>query len=142
MADMFTKSKRSEIMSKIRSKDTSPEYQVRKLLFSNGFRYRLHCKDLPGKPDIVISKLKVVLFVNGCFWHQHQGCKLKKLPKSNVDYWREKLARNVQRQKEEITELRKLGWDTGIVWECETRDKAKLNERLSEIMKPIDFKRN
>ena len=114
-------SHRSWNMSQIRSKDTKPEIFFRKLLWSNGFRYRLHSNVLPGKPDIVLKKFKTSLFINGCFWHQHPGCKRSTMPKSNIKYWRQKLNRNVERQKLVLAKLEKLGWRVVTVWECQVK---------------------
>ena len=118
MTDTVTKKKRSEIMSKIRSKDTRPEMIVRKLLHAAGYRYRLHSKDLPGKPDLVLPKYRTVIFVHGCFWHQHKGCSFAATPKSNVGYWSEKLASNRLRDAESTAILLKSGWRVLVVWEC------------------------
>lgn len=128
--DTFTKEKRSLCMSHIRSKDTSPEIKVRKVLYNLGFRYRLHVDYLPGKPDIVLNKIKTVIFVNGCFWHQHKGCKRSTLPKTNKKYWEKKLKKNVERQKENIRLLNKLGWKVFLIWECETKDIKFLESKI------------
>jgi DNA mismatch endonuclease, patch repair protein len=119
---MFTPKKRSSIMAKITSKNTSPEIAVRKALSNHNFKYRLHVKALPGNPDMANKKQKTAVFVNGCFWHQHIGCKRSSIPKSNQDYWVPKLKRNVEKQKIDIKLLNKLGWKTIIVWECETKN--------------------
>jgi len=121
-------------MSLIRSRDTLPEKIVRKVLTNLGVRYRLHSKQLPGKPDIVIKKDKLAIFINGCFWHQHKGCKRKTMPKGNRNYWKPKLERNVAKQKADIKALRKDNWKVGIVWECETRDGDKLKKKLQKIL--------
>lgn len=123
MTDKLTPSARSRNMGKIRSKNTSPELAVRKLVFSLGYRYRLHRKGLPGKPDLVFPGRKKVIFVHGCFWHQHQnpGCKIARTPKSNKDYWLPKLQRNTERDVRHQHELNELGWDVLVLWECETR---------------------
>jgi DNA mismatch endonuclease (patch repair protein) len=134
MADHLTKKKRSWNMSRIRSRDTAPEKVVRKTLTELGARYRLHAKQLPGKPDIVIKKNKTAIFINGCFWHQHKGCKRKTMPKGNRNYWKPKLERNVKKQKADIKTLRKDDWKVGIVWECETRDEDKLKNKLQKIL--------
>lgn len=120
MADKISKETRSRNMSHIKSKNTQPEMLVRKYLFSRGLRYRVNDKRLPGKPDLVFPKYKTVIFVNGCFWHQHD-CKFGSTPKSNTDYWLPKLERNVSRDKKSYTELEKLGWKIIIVWECELK---------------------
>jgi len=128
--DTFSKEQRSNCMSRIRSKNTVPEMSVRKALTGLGIRYRLHKSELPAKPDIVISKNKTVILVNGCFWHQHKGCKRKSMPKSNKDYWRRKLERNVSKQKNDIRALKKLGWRVVVIWECQTKDVDWLKKRL------------
>lgn len=112
-------------MSRINSKNTKPEEQVRKFLFAHGFRYRKNDKRYPGHPDIVLPKYKTVIFVNGCFWHMH-NCKEFVLPKSNLDYWIPKLERNKQRDKENIDKLQALGWNVIVVWECEIKDEDRL----------------
>jgi DNA mismatch endonuclease (patch repair protein) len=134
MTDHLTKKERSWNMSLIRSRDTLPEKIVRKVLTNLGVRYRLHSKQLPGKPDIVIKKDKLAIFINGCFWHQHKGCKRKTMPKGNRNYWKPKLERNVAKQKADIKALRKDNWKVGIVWECETRDGDKLKKKLQKIL--------
>src|SRR3990170_4807107 len=137
MADVFTQKKRSEIMSRISSKHTSPEIAVRKALYSLGFRYRLHDKKLPGKPDIVIKQAKTAIFVNGCFWHQHKGCRRQSVPKSNLKYWKRKLRTNIEKQKEDIRKLKKLGWKIFIVWECEAKREAGLVKKVNKIYEKI-----
>lgn len=122
-------------MTKITSKDTQPEKIVRQILSKEGWRYRLHSAKLPGKPDIVISKIKTIIFINGCFWHQHKGCKKQAMPKSNLGYWKKKLKRNVEKQKGDIKKLRKAGWKVIIVWECEVKDKKKLSNKLKAKLK-------
>lgn len=121
-------------MSRIRSKNTGPEKAVRKILSELGFRYRLHAKQLPGKPDIMIKKSKTAIFINGCFWHQHKDCKRKTMPKSNRSYWKPKLERNVAKQKTDIKALQKDDWKVGIVWECETGDEDTLKKKLQKIL--------
>ena len=121
-------------MSRIRSRDTKPEIEVRKALSSLGLRYRLYKKDLPGKPDIVVPKKKVAVFVNGCFWHQHEGCKRKSLPKSNKEYWEGKLKENVARQKRDIRLLEESGWKVCLIWECETKDVDLIEKKLREVL--------
>jgi DNA mismatch endonuclease (patch repair protein) len=119
MADSLTKEKRSWNMSRIRSKDTSPEKKVRSLLHKMGYRFRLHRKDLPGKPDIVLPKYKTVIEVRGCYWHRHKGCKNATTPKTNTAFWKKKFADNVKRDKENQKKLEELGWKVIILWECE-----------------------
>ena len=108
-------------MSKIRSKNTKPELFIRKFLFHRGFRFRIHSKVLPGKPDIVLKKHKTVIFINGCFWHMHGGCKYSLIPSSNKEYWIPKLLKNVQKDKAAISELKKMKWRVIVIWECELR---------------------
>lgn len=117
-------------MSRIRSKDTSPELEVRKALTDLGVRYRLHKKLLAGTPDIVIAKLKTAVFVNGCFWHQHNDCKRSTLPKTNKNYWHAKLERNIHRQKDVLMQLQSTGWKVIIIWECETKNDKAVQEHL------------
>ena len=117
--DNVSKEKRSEIMSKIRSKNTTPEIKVRKLLHSMGYRFRLHRKDLPGKPDIVLPKYKTVIFVHGCFWHGHEGCRYAVIPKSNTHYWKNKINNNISRDNNNLILLSELKWKVLIIWECE-----------------------
>ena len=119
MADVFSKSKRSEIMSRIRGKDTGPEMVIRKALFANGFRYRLHVKNLPGKPDIVLPKYNAVVIVDGCFWHGHKNCKFFRMPKSRISFWRKKIDANRARDVKNRRKLRRLGWNVIQVWECQ-----------------------
>lgn len=123
-------------MGKIRSKNTSPELVVRKLVFSLGYRYRLHRKDLPGKPDLVFPGRKKVIFVHGCFWHQHQnpGCKIARTPKSNKDYWLPKLKRNAERDVRHQRELIELGWDVLVLWECETQKPDVMAEKIESFL--------
>ena len=123
MADVHSSEIRSYNMSRIHGKNTKPEEKVRKYLFSQGYRYRKNDKKLPGTPDIVLTKYRTVIFVNGCFWHKH-NCKYFVWPKSNVDFWNKKINANVERDKKQYRELEKLGWNVIIVWECELkRDK-------------------
>ena len=116
--DKFTAQKRSSIMSSVRSKNTKPEMYVRSTLHNNGLRFRLHRKDLPGSPDIVLTKFKTVIFVNGCFWHGH-NCPKGRRPASNLDFWNEKLDQNLRRDEENYTSLREMGWRVVVIWECE-----------------------
>jgi len=115
MADTFTKEKRSEIMSSVRSTNTKPEIAIRRWLHNKGYRFRLHKKDLPGKPDIVLNKLKTVINVHGCFWHRHNGCKHTTTPKTNIEYWQNKFERNIQRDKLNNKKLESNGWKVGSV---------------------------
>ncbi len=130
--DTVSKEVRSRNMSAIRSKNTNPETVVRSLLFALGYRYRLHKKDLPGKPDIILKKHNTVIFVHGCFWHQHKECKRANIPKSNKKYWIPKLERNVERDKINKRELNRLGWNVITIWECETKDSGKITAELKK----------
>jgi DNA mismatch endonuclease (patch repair protein) len=133
--DMFSRAKRSEVMSRIRSKHTAPEVIVRKIVHRMGFRYRLHVRHLPGKPDLVFRRMKKIIEVRGCFWHQHVGCVDSHLPKSRTDYWTPKLNRNVERDKTNNKELKKLGWQVLIVWDCELREARTVTRRLLKFLK-------
>jgi DNA mismatch endonuclease (patch repair protein) len=134
-ADVHSKEARSYNMSKIMGKDTQPELKVRKLLWNKGYRYRLHQKDLPGKPDIVFRGKKKVIFVNGCFWHKH-NCDKFQWPKSNNEFWKNKIEANVKRDRENLEDLHKLGWETLTIWECEINKmpKEELLNRLSKFL--------
>ena len=132
MSDIFSQTKRSDIMSKISSKDTKPEILVRKFLFSKGFRYRINVKTLPGKPDIVLPKYKTIIFVNGCFWHGH-NCKKGKLPSSNTDFWKEKISNNKSRDAKNSDV--KLGWKVIIIWQCEI---SKIDNRTKILNKLLE----
>lgn len=122
-------------MSKIRSKNTVPEMIVRKYLHRKGFRYRLHDKKLPGKPDVVLPKYRTAIFVQGCFWHAHEGCKYYRLPKSNTDYWFKKIEGNISRDRLNQHALKKMGWNVIIVWECELKRSAE--DRCSDLIEQI-----
>ena len=136
MPDKFSKSKRSEIMAKIRSKNTKPEIAVRRIIYGLGYRYRLHRKDLPGTPDIVISKYKLAINVNGCFWHECPHCKRPR-PRSNPKYWDRKLSRNINRDQANRIKLERMGWYVATVWGCETRNLPELTEKLSELLRHV-----
>lgn len=124
-------------MAAIKGKDTKPEMIVRKYLFSRGLRFRVQVRKLPGTPDIVLPKYKTVIFVNGCFWHGHEGCKYFRLPKSNVEFWKEKIERNIERDKESMQALFDLGWKVVRVWECELRNKTNREDTLNKIYNSI-----
>lgn len=138
MSDTFSPSKRREIMARITGKNTIPEIAVRKILYGLGYRYRLHVRNLPGKPDIVIRKLKTIFLINGCFWHQHPGCKRRSVPKSNLEYWNNKLKANIRKQKQDINKLKKLGWNIHIIWECETKKYQNLLNKIKGINEKIN----
>ncbi len=133
MVDHISEERRSWNMSRIRSKNTNPEIAVRKMLHQRGIRYRLHAKDLPGIPDLSNKSKKFAVFVNGCFWHQHEGCKRANIPKSNKDYWIPKLDKNVEKQRKNLALLNKMGFKTYVVWECELND-IENNKALMEIV--------
>jgi len=124
---------RSEMMAAVRSKNTRPEMLVRRLVHGSGYRYRLHRSDLPGKPDLVLPSRRKVIFVHGCFWHQH-GCALSHMPKTNVSYWAPKLQRNQARDREHLKALRAAGWKCLVLWECELNKPAPLLRRLSKFL--------
>lgn len=132
--DVFSRSKRSEIMSRVKGKDTRPEKIVRTLLHAMGFRFRLHRRDLPGCPDIVLPRHNRIILVHGCFWHGHTRCRKKKLPQTNADFWRDKISANVKRDRTAARELRSLGWSLLVIWECETRDYERLKSRLTKFL--------
>lgn len=136
MADVHTKAARSYNMSRIRSKNTRPEMIVRKALFANGFRFRLHDKRLPGKPDIVLKKYNTVIFVHGCFWHGHKNCKYYVVPKTRTEWWLNKITGNQENDKVKRNKLEKEGWGIVEVFECELK-KEKLNKTLSKIIEKI-----
>jgi DNA mismatch endonuclease (patch repair protein) len=119
MVDFLTPAQRSERMSRIRGRDSQPELALRRVLHRLGLRYRLHAKDLPGKPDLVFPRYKAAVFVHGCFWHRHEGCKIATTPKSNTSFWLEKFEKNVTRDSRVAAQLSALGWQVFVVWECE-----------------------
>lgn len=137
MTDKLTAEQRHLCMSHIRSKDTKPEMIVRKYLFAQGFRYRLHEKRLPGKPDIVMKKYHTVIFVNGCFWHGHEDCRYATMPKTRTDFWTSKIEHNRKRDKEDNAALKELGWNVLTVWECQLKTKVR-EQTLNEIRHWID----
>lgn len=133
MVDSISKKHRSWNMGRIKSKDTSPEKIVRSLLHKMGYRFRLHRKNLPGKPDIVLTKYKAVIEVRGCFWHRHKNCKETTTPKSNTEFWLEKFRKNVERDKKNKLKLKELGWKVIVIWECETKNKQEIVDMLKRI---------
>ncbi|MEW2913212.1 DNA mismatch endonuclease Vsr [Leisingera sp. JC11] len=133
MADKLTPERRSANMAKIRAKNTKPEMLVRRMVHGMGYRYRLHRKDLPGKPDLVFGPRRKVIFVHGCFWHLHD-CRDGRIPASRRDYWEPKLQRNAERDAEQLAALQAAGWQVLTVWECETKDLGALQSRLAEFL--------
>lgn len=136
MADVHSPKVRSYNMSQIRGKDTKPEEIVRKYIFAQGFRYRKNDPRLPGKPDIVLSKYRTVIFVNGCFWHKHEGCKYFVWPKNNAAFWREKILSNVERDQRNYEKLNQMRWNVIVVWECELKKELR-PETLNKIIQDI-----
>lgn len=136
MTDTLNEQQRHYNMSRIRSKDTKPEEIVRKYLFSKGLRFRKNDRRYPGHPDVVLPKYKTVVFVNGCFWHRHEGCRYASIPATNREYWNQKFERNVERDAREQKELRELGWRVIVVWECELK-KAVREETLERLYHEI-----
>ncbi len=132
--DIWTKRKRSDVMSKIRSKNTKPELKLRSELHKKGYRFRIHLSSFPGKPDIVLPKYKAVIFVHGCFWHQHKNCIDGRIPKTRTKYWEEKLNKNVCRDIKHKRILRKMGWNVITVWECE------IEKKIGTVLNKIESK--
>ena len=145
MADRLNTQQRHHCMSRIRGKNTKPEILVRKGLHARGFRFRLHNKKLPGSPDIVLPKYGVAIMVNGCFWHGHKGCRYATKPKTNIEFWETKIARNQHRDEVSAAHLEALGWTVITIWECELRTSSQLDDRLNtlteEIMRAYETKR-
>lgn len=136
--DRLTKERRSWLMSRVAGKNTTPELRVRRAAHALGLRFRLHRKDLPGKPDLVFPKFRLAVFVHGCFWHRHSGCRKATLPKSRADFWSAKFTSNQQRDERVMTDLENAGWRVDVIWECETKDSDTLAKVISErIMKVI-----
>jgi DNA mismatch endonuclease (patch repair protein) len=136
MSDIKCKEQRSYNMSRIRSKNTAPDFVVRKYLFSKGYRYRLYSNGIIGKPDIVLRKYNTVIFINGCFWHQHERCKNANLPKSNTAFWSMKFQTNTSRDKRNKEQLQSEGWNVIVIWECQLTKKNKYNtlDRLNQVL--------
>ena len=132
---------RSRNMAAIRGKDTAPELAVRRILHAMGLRFRLHRRDLPGRPDIVLPKHRTVVFVHGCFWHRHEDCRYTTTPKTRQEFWQTKFAANVERDRRNRTDLLQLGWRVIVVWECELRQPSDLKERLSGLFPQLDQNR-
>ena len=140
MADIKSQEARRYNMSQIKSKGTKPEEIVRKYLFSHGFRYRKNDKRYPGKPDIVLPKYRTVIFINGCFWHHHENCKIASQPKENAEFWQKKFDANIARDKKNEALLRADGWNVIIVWECEISNKKKFSQRMDRLTQEITSK--
>lgn len=132
MADIMSPEQRSERMSRIRGRNTRPELALRRLLHAAGFRYRLH-QNLPGHPDLVLPKYRAIIFVHGCFWHRHAGCRVASTPKSNVNFWMDKFARNVERDAAVESTLRQSGWRVLVVWECDLNTKEKAAATATKV---------
>ena len=133
-SDVFDPAQRSAVMRRVKGKDTTPELKVRKALTRLGARYRLHRKELPGKPDIVMAGRRLAVFVHGCFWHGHDCARGSRVPKQNRDYWTAKVGRNVARDARSRAELQALGWRVETIWECELKDAAALETRLKALL--------
>ncbi len=134
MMDIVDSQRRSEMMAGIKGRDTTPEIVVRRIAHGLGFRFRLYRKDLPGRPDISFPRHRVVVFVHGCFWHRHDGCRYAYTPKTRVRFWTEKFSQNVARDRRNDELLHNLGWRVHVIWECETRDKTAVKERLLDCL--------
>lgn len=134
MADTVSPQTRSRVMRSVRSKDTKPEIAVRKWLHAHGYRFRLHRKDLPGKPDMVLPKYRAVIFAHGCFWHRHSCKDGSRLPSSHQEYWVPKLEGNSERDKRNLDDLKKMGWRCLILWECEIKDRKVMEQRLESFL--------
>jgi DNA mismatch endonuclease (patch repair protein) len=135
MTDVFSKSMRSQIMGKIRSTNTQPEMTVRSLLHAEGFRFRLHVSALPGKPDIVLPRHRIAIFVHGCFWHGHPKCKRSALPATNRRFWDQKINQNTRRDRKQLRALRSLGWGVLVIWECHTKKPEHFKLRIKRLWK-------
>lgn len=131
--DRLTIERRSWLMSRVKPKNTRPEITVRKAAHALGYRFRLHRSDLPGRPDMVFPRLRLVIFVHGCFWHRHAGCKKATMPKSQIEFWHDKFERNVLRDADNVSQLERLGWKVEVIWECETKSPDALLSRLRSI---------
>jgi DNA mismatch endonuclease, patch repair protein len=136
MADTISEARRSWNMGQIRAKGMKPELVLRKLVYGMGYRYRLHRKDLPGKPDLVFAARKKIIFMHGCFWHSHADptCKISRIPKSKQEYWIPKLQKNRERDESHLVELTALGWDVFVVWECRLKDEAEIGEQIYRFL--------
>jgi DNA mismatch endonuclease (patch repair protein) len=134
LVDYLTPEARSILMSRIRGKDTAPEMFVRRIVHSLGYRYRLHCRNLPGTPDLVFRRLRKIIFVHGCFWHRHEGCRFAYTPKTRRPFWEEKFRLNKERDRRHLLMLRRDGWDVLILWECELESPAAAGGRIRRFL--------
>lgn len=139
MTDIVNSKRRSELMAGIRGQDTAPELAVRRVAHRMGLRFRLHRKDLPGRPDLVFPKHHLAVFVHGCFWHHHQGCRFSHIPKSRTEYWTQKFARNMHRDMRNEDALKALGWRVLVIWECEVKDKGAIARKLKSVVSSNKF---
>ena len=139
MTDVYDKAKRSAVMARVKSKDPTPERTVRRVLTRLGARYRLHRRDLPGHPDIVLPGRRLAIFVHGCFWHGHDCARGSRVPKNNRDYWLAKVGRNVARDARAIAALETDGWRVEVVWECDLKDETALTARLAALLEPYSL---
>ena len=135
MTDIVDTKCRSEMMARIRGRDTAPELAVRRIAHRMGLRFRLHRKNLPGRPDLVFPKHRLAVFVHGCFWHRHEGCRYASTPKSRAAFWAEKFAANVERDARQETALKTLGWRVLVIWQCETKDEAAVERKLADLIR-------
>lgn len=134
MSDIFSREKRSWLMSRVKAKDTLPEIKVRSMLHLMGYRFRLYRKDLPGRPDIVLPRFKKVIFVHGCFWHGHSCKKGQHLPETRTDYWRDEINKNTVRDQDVLEKLKAIGWQPLVLWECEIKDENVLKSTISSFL--------
>lgn len=133
MADFMSPTQRSQAMSKVRGRNTKPEKLIRSHLHKKGFRFRINNSNIPGKPDIVLKKHNAVIFVHGCFWHHHEGCKKSKIPETRKEFWNNKIGNTVKRDKKNIQKLKELGWRIAVVWECATKNAKTLSFTYQEL---------
>jgi DNA mismatch endonuclease (patch repair protein) len=133
--DRLPPEKRSWLMGLVRAKNTNPEMAVRRIVFALGFRYRLHGKNLPGRPDIVLASRRSVIFVNGCFWHQHEGCNRAKRPETRAEYWSAKLDENVERDRRNLLQLKSMGWRVLTIWECQLRRPNDISRKITRFLR-------
>lgn len=134
--DNLDQAARSSLMGRVKGKNTNPELAVRSVAHRAGYRFRLHDAKLPGKPDLVFASRRKVIFVHGCFWHRHEGCKKATTPKTRTDFWQGKFTRNVSRDAKSIAILSDMGWETLVVWECETKDQLLLMSKIASFLDP------